>query len=115
MPDEALLAVIAREPADGELFVAAAGPYALVEPQFDETGTGDWQPQQASGCGVRATPIPDAVVEVHSPHAMRAYFSATDDRDETARRPHRVLGRLDRARPQTPLPPATRCQPHAVQ
>ena len=43
MPDEVLLAIIAREPADGELFVAAAGPYTLVEPQLDETGTGDWQ------------------------------------------------------------------------
>src|SRR5437868_2235749 len=62
IPDEVLLAIIAREPADGELFVAAAGPYTLVEPQLDETGTGDWQPQQASRCAVRATPIPDAVV-----------------------------------------------------
>ena len=60
------------------MFVAAAGPYALVEPQLDEAGTGDWQPQHASGCAVRATPIPDALVEVHSHHAMRAYFSATD-------------------------------------
>src|SRR5712692_6632488 len=90
IPDEVLLAIIAREPADGELFVAAAGPYTLVEPQLDETGTGDWQPQQASRCAVRATPIPDAVVEVHSHHAMRAYFSATDDRDETARRVYGV-------------------------
>jgi len=75
IPDEVLLAIIARQPADGELFVAAAGPYTLVEPQLDETGTGDWQPQQASRCAVRATPIPDAVAEVHSHHAMRAYFS----------------------------------------
>jgi hypothetical protein len=81
MPHEVLLAVIAREPGDGELFVAAAGPYALVEPQLDEAGTGDWHAQQASGCTVRATPITDAVLEVHSHHAMRAYFSATDDRD----------------------------------
>src|ERR1700730_17910318 len=47
-PDEVLLAIIAREPADGELFVAAAGPYTLVEPQLDEPGTGGWQPPLAS-------------------------------------------------------------------
>ncbi|HLZ24094.1 MAG TPA: hypothetical protein VKQ30_18425, partial [Ktedonobacterales bacterium] len=29
IPDEVLLAIIAREPAAGELFVAAAGPYTL--------------------------------------------------------------------------------------
>jgi hypothetical protein len=60
----------AREPADGELLVAAAGAHALVEPQLDETGSGNWQPQQASGCAVRAPPIPDAVVEVHSHHEV---------------------------------------------
>jgi len=115
MPHEVLLAVIAREPADGELFVAAAGPYTLVEPQLDEAGTGDWQPQQASGCGVRATPIPDAIVEVHSHHAMRAYFSPTDDRDETARRVYGVIGRLDSQQPEIALRAATGCKPHAVE
>jgi hypothetical protein len=93
MPNEVLLAVIAREPRDGETFVASAGPYVLVEPQLDEAGTGAWQPQQASGCSVRATPIADAIVEVHSHHAMGAYSSATDDRDETGRRVYGVLGR----------------------
>jgi hypothetical protein len=107
MPHEVLLAVIARESADGELFVAAAGAYTLVEPQLDETGSGDWQTQQASGCAVRATPIPDAVVEVHSHHAMPAYFSATDDRDETARRVYGVLGRLDTPAPEVALRLAT--------
>ena len=115
VPDEVLLAIIAREPADGELFVAAAGPYTLVEPQLDETGTGDWQPQQASRCAVRATPIPDAVVEVHSHHAMRAYFSTTDDRDETARRVYGVIGRLDTRQPEIALRVATGCKPHAVE
>ncbi len=115
MPHEVLLAVIAREPVDGELLVVAAGPYTLVEPQLDETGTGDWQPQRASGCAVRATPIPDAVVEVHSHHAMRAYFSATDNRDETARRVYGVLGRLDTPTPEVALRVATGCKPHAVE
>src|SRR6266566_5002644 len=115
IPHEVLLAVIARQPADGELFVAAAGPYTLVEPQLDETGTGDWQAQQASGCVVRATPIPDAIVEVHSHHAMRAYFSTTDDRDETARRVYGVIGRLDREQPEIALRVATGCKPHAVE
>jgi len=115
MPHEVLLAVIAREPADGELFVAAAGSYTVVEPQLDEAGTGDWQPQHASGCAVRATPIPDALVEVHSHHAMRAYFSATDDRDETARRVYGVIGRLDSQQPEIALRVATGCKPHAVE
>jgi len=115
MPHEVLLAVIAREPADGELFVAAAGPYTLVEPQLDEAGTGDWQPQQASGCAVRATPISGAIVEVHSHHAMRAYFSPTDDRDETARRVYGVIGRLDSQQPEIALRVATGCKPHAIE
>jgi len=115
IPDEVLLAIIAREPADGELFVAAAGPYTLVEPQLDETGTGDWQPQQASRCAVRATPIPDAVVEVHSHHAMQAYFSTIDDGDETARRVYGVIGRLESQKPEIALRVATGCKPHAVE
>jgi len=115
MPHEVLLAIVAREPAEGELFVAAAGPYTLVEPRLDETGTGDWQPQQASPSGVRATPIPDALVEVHSHHGMRAYFSSTDDHDETARRIYGVLGRLDTPTPQVALRVATGCRPHATE
>jgi hypothetical protein len=110
-----LLAIVAREPREGELFVAADGPYTLVEPQLDEDGTGNWQPQQASGCSVRATPVPDAVVEVHSHHAMRAYFSGTDDRDETARRVYGVLGRLDTTTPEISFRVATGCKPHAVE
>jgi len=115
MPNEVLLAIVAREPLEGEVFIAAAGPYTLVEPQLDQSGTGDWQPQQASGCSVRATPIRDAVVEVHSHHAMRAYFSNTDDRDETARRIYGVLGRLDTPAPELSLRVATGCKPHAVE
>ena len=115
MPHEILLAIVARAPRAGELFVAAAGPYTLVEPQLDEAGTGEWQPQQASGCGVRATPIADALVEVHSHHRLRAYFSSTDDRDETARRIYGVLGRLDSTSPELALRVATGCRPHAVE
>ena len=115
MPHEVLLAIVARPPRAGELFVADAGPYTLVEPQLDESGTGEWQPQQASGCGVRATPIPDALVEVHSHHRLRAYFSGTDDRDETARRVYGVLGRLDSPSPELALRVATGCRPHAVE
>ncbi len=44
--------------------------YTLVERQLDGTGTGDWQPQQASGCAVRATPIPDSAVEVFAPISL---------------------------------------------
>jgi PRTRC genetic system protein A len=115
IPHEVLLAIVARDPAAAsEVFVASAGPYTLVEPQFDETGTGDWQPQRASAGAVRATPIPDAVMEVHSHHTMHAYFSATDDRDETARRVYGVLGRLDTEAPEIALRVPTGCKPHAV-
>lgn len=115
LPHEVLLAVVARPPAEGELFVAAAGPYSLVEPQLDEAGTGDWQPQRASTVGVRATPIPDALLEVHSHHSLPAAFSATDDRDETARRVYGVLGRLDTPSPELALRVATGCAPHATE
>ncbi len=115
MPHEVLLAIVTREPSEGELFVAAAGSYTLVEPRLDETGAGDWRPQQASASGVRATPIPDALVEVHSHHALPAYFSGTDDRDETARRVYGVLGRLDTPSPELALRVATGCRPHAVE
>ena len=111
MPNEVLLAVIAREPRDGETFLSSAGPYVLVEPQLDEAGTGAWQPQQTSGCSVRATPIADAIIEVHSHHAMGAYFSATDDRDETGRRVYGVLGRLNTAAPELAFRVATGCRP----
>ncbi|MBV9357888.1 MAG: Mov34/MPN/PAD-1 family protein [Chloroflexi bacterium] len=115
LPHEVLLAVVARPPAAGELLVAAAGLYTLVEPQLDEAGTGDWQPQRASAASVRATPIPDALLEVHSHHTLGAYFSTTDDRDETARRVYGVLGRLDRPNPEVAFRVATGCAPHAVE
>jgi len=115
LPHEVLLAVVARPPAEGELFVAAAGGYTLVEPQLDEAGTGDWQPQRASAVGVRATPIPDALLEVHSHHRLPAAFSATDDRDETARRVYGVLGRLDTPSPEVAVRVATGCAPHATE
>jgi PRTRC genetic system protein A len=115
MPSEVLFAIIAREPADGEILIATDGHYALVEPQLDESGTGSWQPQQTSGCSVRATPVHDAIVEVHSHHAMRAYFATTDDRDETGRRVYGILGRLDTPNPEIALRAATGCQPHAVE
>ena len=62
----------------------------------------------------RATPVHDAIVEVHSHHAMRAYFSATDDRDETGRRIYGVLGRLDGPHPEIALRVASGCNPPAV-
>jgi len=52
---------------------------------------------------------------VHSPHGMRAYFSSTDDHDETARRIYGVLGRLDTPTPQVALRVATGCRPHATE
>src|SRR5205823_6410180 len=44
-----------------------------------------------------------------------AYFSTTDDRDETARRVYGVIGRLDSERPEIALRVATGCKPHAVE
>jgi hypothetical protein len=64
---------------------------------------------------VGATPIPDAVVDVHLHHAMRAYFSATDDRDETARRVYGVIGRPDSQQPEIALRVATGCKLRAVE
>ncbi len=64
---------------------------------------------------MRATPIPDALVEVHSHHAMGAYFSATDDPDETARRVYGIMGRLDSPLPEIALRVATGCKPDAVE
>jgi len=110
-----LLAVIDRQPQEGETFVSSAGPYTLVEPQLDEAGAGAWQPQQASGCSVRATPIPDAILEVHSHHAMGAYFSPTDDRDEPGRRIYGAAGRLNGAGPEAAFRVATGCKPHVFE
>ncbi|MBV8715456.1 MAG: hypothetical protein JOZ65_10355, partial [Chloroflexi bacterium] len=57
--------------------------------------SGHFQPQRPGiFAEIRTTPVHDAIVEVHSHHMMRAYFSATDDRDETGRRVYGVLGRL---------------------
>jgi len=115
MPNEVLVAIVSRPADEGETPIASEGPYTLVEPQLDEDGTGTWQPQQASGCAVRATPIADAVVEIHSHHAMGAYFSPTDNRDETARRIYGVLGRLDTPTPEFAFRVASGCRPHVVQ
>ena len=115
VPDEVLLAVVARPAQEGELLVASSGPYTLVEPLLDETGAGDWQPQQVSAGSVRATPVPDALVEVHSHGRLRAYFSSTDDRDERARRVYGVVGRLHTSAPEVALRVATGCRPHAVE
>lgn len=115
MPNEMLLAVVAREPREGEIFIAATAPYTLVEPRLDESGTGAWQAQQAPGCNVRATPVTDAVVEVHSHNAMSAYFSPTDDHDETGRRIFGVIGRLDTDAPELAFRVATGCSPHVFE
>jgi len=41
-----------------------------------------------------------ALIEVHSHGSMRAYFSATDDRDETGFRIYVVIGKLDATFPE---------------
>jgi hypothetical protein len=43
------------------------------------------------------------VLELHSHHALPAYFSRVDDADEQGLRLYGVVGRLDRTRPEVAL------------
>jgi len=77
--------------------------------------SGHFQPQRPGiFAEIRTTPVHDAIVEVHSHHAMRAYFSATDARDETGRRVYGVLGRLAGPHPEIALRVVSGCNPLVV-
>ena len=61
-------------------------------------------PEQA-GTATRLAYLPPAgvVAEFHSHGSSRAFFSATDDRDEQGFRIYGVVGRLDTDRPELSL------------
>lgn len=62
-------------------------------------------PQEATASAVRyAMPDDDVVlIDIHSHHTMRAYFSPIDDRDDQGLSISAVIGRLDSARPELVL------------
>lgn len=51
-------------------------------------------PQRVSPSRIVYEPLPDTVLELHSHHALPAFFSHTDDADETGLRLYGVVGRL---------------------
>lgn len=69
-----------------------AGMYRVVKPR-----------QEAGGTHVCYEPVPGAVVELHSHHRMRAYFSPQDDSDEQGLGVYGVIGRLHTERPEVVL------------
>ena len=87
---------------------AARGREFLVLVMLDEGGAyrlvAPWQTPAASRVEYA---LPDGlglpVVHLHSHHAMRAYFSATDDADERGLALYGVVGRLDTAAPEVAL------------
>ncbi len=59
--------------------------------------------QEVSAVSARYRPVPDTVLELHSHHRMRAYFSSVDDGDEQGLRLYGVVGRLRTRRPEVRL------------
>ncbi len=60
-------------------------------------------PQVGTATSLAYTPPPGVVAEFHSHGHSRAFFSATDDRDEQGFRIYGVAGRLDSDRPELSL------------
>ena len=60
-------------------------------------------PQAGTGSSLSYQPTPGAVAEFHSHGRHRAFFSATDDRDEQGFRVYGVVGRLDSPTPELTL------------
>jgi PRTRC genetic system protein A len=71
---------------------ARFGAYRLVRP-----------PQIVGAARVFYRPTEATLLEIHSHHRMRAYFSRTDDADEQGLRLYGVVGRLDAERPEVAL------------
>ena len=68
------------------------GAYRLVVP-----------PQQGTGSSLTYQPPQCVIAEFHSHGRHRAFFSATDDRDEQGFRVYGVVGRLDKPEPELTL------------
>ena len=80
---------------DTERFFAVrwdGGAYRLVVP-----------PQEGTGSSLTYQPPAGVVAEFHSHGSHRAFFSATDDRDEQGFRLYGVVGRLDTPEPELAL------------
>lgn len=75
----------------------ATGRYALVIPEQTTTAT------RVRYVAPSLPPGATIALALHSHHAMSAYFSATDDRDEQGLAIYGVLGRLDTGRPEVAL------------
>ena len=60
-------------------------------------------PQEGTGSSLTYEPPPGVVAEFHSHGRHRAFFSATDDRDEQGFRIYGVVGRLDAPEPELAL------------
>ena len=82
------------DPSTERLFAVRwdAGRYRLVVPEQEGTAT-----------SLEYTPPAGVVAEFHSHGASRAFFSATDDRDEQGFRVYGVVGRLDKPRSELSL------------
>jgi PRTRC genetic system protein A len=78
--------------------------YQLVPDSLARHAFGGWacaRPKQAATPGmVTFLETESAVVDLHSHHSMGAFFSGTDDADETGLKFYCVVGRLDTQRPQ---------------
>ena len=72
--------------------------------RWDGDATGWWCPRRP-GLRTRLAYVPPAgvVAEFHSHGGSRAFFSATDDRDEQGFRIYGVVGRLDALQPELSL------------
>ena len=84
-----------RQAPDTERFFAVGwegGAYRLLAP-----------PQSGTGASLTYRPPAGMVAEFHSHAGHRAFFSATDDRDEQGFRIYGVVGRLDAPRPELAL------------
>ena len=60
-------------------------------------------PQEGTGSSLTYRPPPGVVAEFHSHGRHRAFFSATDDKDEQGFRVYGVVGRLDAPEPELAL------------
>jgi PRTRC genetic system protein A len=78
--------------------------YQLVVDDAARHSVGGWacaRPKQVATPGmVRFLETEAAAVDLHSHHSMRAFFSSTDDADETGLKFYCVIGCLDTERPE---------------
>lgn len=73
---------------DTEIFIAITyeeGSYRLATPE-----------QERSSTRVKYNRVPNTILDLHSHHKMAAYFSQTDDADETGFQLYGVVGELHR-------------------